>query len=269
MRIIAVAFDGVLHSEMTYTDEWVLTGRAVAGAKEAMSRLCSLGRVVVFSARCCSVVGSQSVSAWLEEHEIPFHELSAACPGDASVCVSASSLRFSGDWSTTMADFPDFIENDSQEVDAETASLFAAISRESPVKLTLRGGGWISSGYVHYPPHTWKRLARRCQERNVFKAALEEVRSVLVSCAGASTAMAIIDAALLGTKDSEVDRLNVSLEQVEKCISDWASQRGLDMQWRKYAAAIAQEAMSYKPQCRVDGTVISLPSIKDLLAGSI
>jgi len=96
-RIVALDFDGVIHS---YEQGW--TGVTpedppTEGAREAIAALREDYQVVVFSTRCSSDAGLEEIRVWLERWEIEVDGIRREKPA-AVLVVDDRAFRFGGEW---------------------------------------------------------------------------------------------------------------------------------------------------------------------------
>lgn len=97
---IALDFDGVLRASMTDdadADGWVV------GSRSALRSLAERYTVIVFSCRCLSPGGRESIWDWLGERDAQgyVHAVTARKP-DAVAYVDDKAVRFRGDWHEVM-----------------------------------------------------------------------------------------------------------------------------------------------------------------------
>lgn len=96
-RVIAVDFDGVIHSYKHWTGE-LPTDPPTAGAREALAKWRAAGhRVIVFTCRALTPGGRTGTWAWLKAHGIEVDEVTAVKP-HAAVYIDDRAARFRGSW---------------------------------------------------------------------------------------------------------------------------------------------------------------------------
>lgn len=94
---ILIDFDGVIHS---YTSGWhgetVISDPPVPGIREALIKCCEKYHVAIFSSRCMNSRGTLAMELWLEEHDIPYHQMTAQ-KIPALVMIDDRAICFKGD----------------------------------------------------------------------------------------------------------------------------------------------------------------------------
>ena len=110
-RVIAVDFDGVLHS---YVRKWtgdVPEDPPVPGAQDFIDELLGLGYgVIIFSHRAHTKAGEQGIRQWLKDHDFPPLRVTDMKPA-AEVYVDDRAFRFEGDFKKVIK----FIESPAAE----------------------------------------------------------------------------------------------------------------------------------------------------------
>ena len=83
-KIIAVDFDGVIYDR----------GREVPGANYALQEIIDRGyRLVIHTLRARTPSGTSYVAEWLDEHDLPYHDITAIKP-DAICYIDDRAVHF-------------------------------------------------------------------------------------------------------------------------------------------------------------------------------
>lgn len=109
-KTIVFDFDGVIHS---YKSEWqgllTIPDEPVPGIREVMTQLMKDGyEVVIVSTRSSSQEGIDSMTEWLNKHDIPFDYISDTKP-PAMVYVDDRAIRFDGNTENLVQEIEEFV----------------------------------------------------------------------------------------------------------------------------------------------------------------
>jgi len=92
-KVIAVDFDGVIHDFKNPIPHRRMGG-PVAGAKEAMERLASMGyHIVIFTVWGGTEAGRKTIADWCNYYEVPFDDITNIKP-NASYYIDDKAIRF-------------------------------------------------------------------------------------------------------------------------------------------------------------------------------
>lgn len=98
LPVIAVDFDGVVHSYVSGCTGPVPVDPPVIGARDALATIRALGfEVHVFSCRALTTEGRDGIRGWLALHDIAVDKITGFKP-HASVYIDDRGYRFSGSW---------------------------------------------------------------------------------------------------------------------------------------------------------------------------
>ena len=81
--VLAIDFDGTITSE----------GKPIEGAKESLHKLYWDNRRIIHSCRAATESGKRMIESWMNEYEIPYHEITAVKP-QADLYLDNKAIRF-------------------------------------------------------------------------------------------------------------------------------------------------------------------------------
>jgi hypothetical protein len=93
--ILAIDFDGVIHNNPTKG-----MGNPIEGAKESLHKLYWDNRIIIHSVRATTEDGKRMIESWMNEKEIPYHEVTSTKP-QADVYLDDKAIRFTR-WDESM-----------------------------------------------------------------------------------------------------------------------------------------------------------------------
>lgn len=99
---LAIDLDGVLHDYNSVLNAGIM-GDPIKGSKEAMDFLYKKGyTLVIYSIKADTKYGEKKVSEWLNQHEIPYHDISVSRPA-AALYLDDKGLQFKN-WKQAIRD---------------------------------------------------------------------------------------------------------------------------------------------------------------------
>lgn len=115
-KILAVDFDSVVHMYSKGWQNGEIYDSVVPGTKETLEKLYNEGyKILIYSTRCNPAyqvkggpVQKNLVKNYLDEHEIPYHDIHIGGKPKATMYIDDRAISFKGNWSETYNEINNF-----------------------------------------------------------------------------------------------------------------------------------------------------------------